>query len=61
MKIIATEKMSAGNDTVGDMWHETWIFDETATLKEVMSLIKYSPKRNIILSVGQETKLEVNK
>jgi len=27
---------SAGNDTVGEMWQETKIFPETATLKEVM-------------------------
>ena len=58
MKIIATEKCSAGNAEVGDMWHETWIFDETATLKEVMNLIKHSPHRNIILSVGQDTQDE---
>lgn len=27
---------SAGNDTVGDMWQETKIFDGSATLDEVM-------------------------
>ena len=28
--------MSAGNDSVGEMWQETKIFDESTTLREVM-------------------------
>jgi len=54
MKIIAIKEMSAGNDTVGDMWKETKIFDETATLKEVMEFISNSTKKNIILSIADE-------
>jgi len=33
---IVIRDMSAGNDSVGDMWQETKIFKEDATLKEVM-------------------------
>lgn len=40
---------SAGNESVGEMWQETKIFPETATLKEVMKWAigseEYSRKR----------------
>ena len=35
-KFVVIRDMSAGNETVGDMWQETKIFDETVTLHEVM-------------------------
>ena len=36
MEFVLIRKMSAGNDSVGEMWDETKIFDESATLKQVM-------------------------
>jgi len=36
MKVIAILDKSAGNDTVGEMWQETAIFDENTPLKEVL-------------------------
>jgi len=33
---VVIKDMSAGNESVGEMWKETKIFDENATLKEVM-------------------------
>ena len=33
---VVIKDMSAGNDSVGEMWQETKIFNEDATLKEVM-------------------------
>ena len=36
MKIIATISRSAGNESVGDMWDETAIFDSYAPLSEIM-------------------------
>lgn len=35
-KITVIRHRSAGNDSVGSMWHETYEFDETATLKDVI-------------------------
>lgn len=35
-KVIATLKRSAGNEEVGDMWHETAIFDSGTSINEVM-------------------------
>jgi hypothetical protein len=54
MRIIAIVKCSAGNDSVGEMWVETMIFDETATLKDVMAWFGNDIKKNITLSIAQE-------
>ena len=35
-EIVAIKDMSAGNDTVGEMWQETRIFDSEAPLSAVM-------------------------
>jgi hypothetical protein len=39
MKITVMVNKSAGNSEVGDMWVETFIFDESATLKNVFDNI----------------------
>ena len=36
MKYVVIRDMSAGNDSVGEMWQETKIFDESTSLKDVM-------------------------
>lgn len=38
-KFIVTVERSSGNETVGDMWTETAIFEPTATLAEVAEWI----------------------
>ena len=64
MKIIATIKRSAGNDSVGDMWQETMSFDSSDPIEKVFdwyhfverqSLLewKHCSKANIILSIDQ--------
>lgn len=69
MKIIATIKRSAGNDSIGDMWQETAIFDQTDSIE---NLFEWTKKRmygnytelkeqyttNIILSIAQEPENE---
>ena len=35
-KYVIIRDMSAGNESVGEMWQETKIFNESATLKDVM-------------------------
>lgn len=35
MKVIATIHRSAGNDSVGEMWDETAVFDEENTIMDV--------------------------
>ncbi len=35
-------KRSAGNDSVGSMWHETFEFDESITLKEILEKCDFS-------------------
>jgi hypothetical protein len=56
MKIIAIKEMSAGNESVGDMWTETKIFNETDTLADVMEFINNSTRENITLSIAVEDK-----
>lgn len=36
MKIIAIKHCSAGNESIGNMWKETKIFEEHNTLKDVL-------------------------
>jgi len=54
MRIIAIKDMSAGNDTVGEMWKETQIFDEKTTLGEVMQWVGIH--KNVILSIPEGEK-----
>lgn len=46
---ILTVEKSSGNDTVGDMWKETYVFDENTTIGEAIDQIfperKYQSKR----------------
>lgn len=48
---VVIKDMSAGNETIGEAWQETKIFEDTATLLEVMDwaasgdAIGYSRKR----------------
>lgn len=53
MRYVILIDMSAGNETVGEMWQESYIFDGSKTLNEVMDEIlpsdivkkEYSRKR----------------
>jgi hypothetical protein len=36
MKIVAIKNMSAGNESVGEMWQETKIFEETTPVVEII-------------------------
>lgn len=61
MKIIAIKKMSAGNESVGEMWDETAIFDESATVGEVLRWANFggcnsTGFKNAILAYAQEPK-----
>lgn len=38
--ITVIVKRSAGNESVGSMWHETVLFDESATLGFVIARVK---------------------
>lgn len=39
MKFVVTVNKSAGNDSVGEMWTETHIFNETTTLLGVLAAL----------------------
>lgn len=54
MKIVAMKKMADGNESVGTMWTETKVFEETATLKEVLMWGGNLGKRDIVITKADE-------
>lgn len=52
--IVAIKQMSAGNETVGEMWNETKVFDENTPVGEVMSWatenLEGPSRKNVILT-----------
>lgn len=54
MKIVAIKDMSAGNDTVGEMWQETKIFDGDAPIKDVLQWAGLKRRVTITLPDGEE-------
>jgi len=65
MNIIVMEDKSAGNDSVGDMWTNTYVFEETDTLEFVFKSLGHvyeiengiSVNANIRLQIGENKKL----
>ena len=40
MRIVAILHRSAGNESVGDMWKETKVFDSMVSISEVLDWVK---------------------
>ena len=66
MKIVVLVDKSAGNESVGEMWIETFIFEGTATLQEVVNkiepdndILKHTHIGNVRIQLGQEVNKEV--
>lgn len=61
MKIVITVDRSNGNGSVGDMWKDTYIFDSSATLEEVIGKThgkyflenKDSSMANTVIQIGK--------
>jgi hypothetical protein len=60
MRIIAIKDMSAGNDSVGEMWQETKIFDSDAPLIDVMKWVGTQKKR-VVLTIPENDEIELLK
>ncbi len=56
IQFVVIKKMSAGNESVGEMWDETKIFDETATLEDVMRWA--GTRKQIIITLPENSKEE---
>lgn len=52
MNIVAIKQMSAGNESVGEMWEETKIFCSTDKLIDVMKWVGL--KKQVVLSVPDD-------
>ena len=52
MKVVAIKDMAAGNDTIGEMWKETKVFDASDSLSDVMEWAK-NRKTHVILTVPE--------
>ena len=57
MKIVAIKECSAGNESVGTEWLETCIFDEDATVKDVLKWA--SSGRNYLSTKGNRIMLTI--
>lgn len=55
-KYVIIRDMSAGNESVGEMWQETKIFDGTATLEEVM---EWAIGEDLKYSAGQHSRKRI--
>jgi hypothetical protein len=51
-QMVVIRDMSAGNDTVGEMWQETKIFDEDTPLSEVMQWA--GPRKRVTITIPDE-------
>ena len=56
MKICAMVDRSAGNESVGEMWTETAVFDESATITDIFAWARADYRVNVKLAVLQEPK-----
>lgn len=57
MKVVAIKKMSNGNESVGEMWHETKIFELDTPVEKILLWAGngyLSIKKDIILTVTEE-------
>lgn len=52
MKLIAIKDMSAGNETIGETWKETKIFDHTDQLIDVMKWVGI--KKNVVITIPDD-------
>ena len=59
MKVIAIKHCSAGNESVGEMWKETAIFDFDAPIRKVLDWAKISTEHQskvcLEITVGDES------
>ena len=56
-KIIAIKDMANGNETIGEMWKETKIFNSTDTLMDVMEWVG-TRRKNVILTLPDGHKFD---
>jgi len=58
-RIVAIKDMSAGNETVGEMWMETKIFSPENTIKDVMDWAGSRGRNdNVTLTTAKEDNQE---
>ena len=59
MKIIAIKEMSAGNESVGEMWQETKIFNSA---EPIMNIFKWAGlNKKITITIPEDDKDEFNR
>jgi len=55
MQIVAIKEMSAGNDTVGEMWQETKIFSSEEPIINIFKWAKLNKKITITIPKNDHT------
>ena len=57
--VVIMVDQAAGNDSIGNMWTETYLFNEETTLKEVLDKLGYKYELSKGLNIKQNIKLQV--
>lgn len=57
-KVIAVKQMSAGNETVGDMWVETKSFDAETPIKEIVNWAR-NCRGKLIITIDESSVKEL--
>ena len=57
MKVVVVKEKSAGNDSVGEMWLETYTFDSSTSLGTVLAWIAKSNGENEMREVMKHGRL----
>ena len=59
MKVVAIKSMSAGNESVGEMWQETKIFDHNTPVGEIIKWAKGDHesqlKKHLVITEAEES------
>lgn len=60
MKVVAIKDMVAGNETVGEMWKETKIFELDDSIRKVIDWVKTGGgyegplRKNVVITIAEE-------
>jgi len=61
MKIVVIKDMSAGNESVGEMWKETAIFDDSQPISDIINWVNpesiksgCSLRKNVVITIPNQ-------
>lgn len=61
MKIIIMVDKAAGNDTVGNVWTETHIFEPSVSLRDVLTKLNYETNLDDGYQIKETVRIQIAK